>query len=232
MFKGIASAFLVLLLFGVALGASLFRPSTPNPTSDVLIASKPEGEQAPAENTNSTLADVENILREIEQGQTRLDQERQNLQADQVRLSRERENLQVEQDRLAQDWKKLREEASRLARGREQLRTERVRLDEEWVRLRKKESSLAEREQRLRGFLNWSIVAAIVSSLMAVPSVLFLVALKRQGRLTPDKEPKQAQASWLRKREQVTQHGRHEDVVPTLAHGDNGRGKESVSHRA
>ena len=232
MLKGMASAFLVLLLFGVALGAALFRPVAPSPVPDALTVPEAynpaEGGQDQVENTNSPPADIESMPREIEEEQTALEEE-------QAHIAQEWENLQAEQARLAQEWENLQAEQARLNQGWEDLQAARVRIDEERgllreaeTRLRKKEANLAELEQKMEGRLRLSVVAAVISGLLAVPSVLFFVALMRQGQRTPDKEVQQAQASQTRQRKRVTQYGRPVTVTPASTYSDNGRDKESI----
>ena len=246
MLKGMASAFLVLLLFGVALGAALFRPVAPSPVPDALtvpeVGNPAEGGQDQVENTNSPPADIESMPREIEEEQTALEEEQvriaqgwEDLKEEQAHIAQEWENLQAEQARLAQEWENLQAEQARLNQGWEDLQAARVRIDEERgllreaeTRLRKKEANLAELEQKMEGRLRLSVVAAVISGLLAVPSVLFFVALMRQGQRTPDKEVQQAQASQTRQRKRVTQYGRPVTVTPASTYSDNGRDKESI----
>jgi len=150
--------------------------------------------------------------------QDRLVQEVEKLRGEQACLMQEVENLRTEQARLIQEWKTL--------------QAEHIRFDEKLTRLQGEKASLAEREQKVRGFLRWSLVATFVSGLMAVPAVLVLVALKRQGRRMPDKEVRRVQAPWSRQREQVAQRGGLSAVASFPTYGDNGRNRESVAQRA
>jgi beta-glucosidase-like glycosyl hydrolase len=247
MLKGMASAFLVLLLFGVALGAALFRPVAQSPVPDALTV--PEaynlaaGGQDQVETTNSPPADIESMPREIEEEQTALEEEQvrlargwEDLKEEQAHIAQEWENLQAEQARLAQEWENLQAEQARLNQEWEDLQAARVRIDEERgllreteARLQRKEANLAELEQKIEGRLRLSVVAAVISGLLAVPSVLFFVALMRQGPRTPDKkEFQRAQASQTHQRKRVTQYGRPVTVTPASTYSDNGRDKESI----
>ena len=112
----------------------------------------------------------------------------------------------------------LRSEQARLAREWEEFQAERVRLDGEW-------DHLLEREQRVQGLYRFSLVALIVSSLVSVPSTVFLVVLMRQGQQkTSDKAGMQAQTRQRDQWEQITRRR------ATPIHGGNGRGKEPVGY--
>jgi hypothetical protein len=100
------------------------------------------------------------------------------------------------------------------------------------ARLRNWQADLAGREQKIEGFLRWSVVAAVVSGLLAVPSVLVLVALMRQDRLMPEEDGRPAQSSRTHREKRVAVHGNLVTVAPVPTYGDNGRCRESVRHPA
>ena len=248
MLEGIASAFLVLLLFGVALGAALFRPVVPNPAPDALTvpeAGNPTGGgQDRVENTNSPPADIESMLREIEQERSRLEEERLALQEERARLGQEQVKLDERKAKLDQRQAELDEHKAELNQRQAELNEHEAKL-EEWAtslqvweerlreaeaRLRTKEANLAELEQKLQGLLRWSVVAVVVSGLMAVPSVVFFVALMRQDQRVTDKRAQRDGASRGDHRERPTQHSRMATPDLVLTQGNNGRTRESVSH--
>lgn len=233
MFKGTAPALLVLLLFGAVLGASLFRPTAStalSPATDTLVTTGIESGQGMGGNANSPAPDIDSVLHEIEQREAALEEE-------QARLAQEWENLQAEQAHLSQEKNALQEEQTRLAQEWEALQTERARLDEERTslretkaRLRRKEASLAEWEQKLEGRQRLSVVAVVASSLLAVPSVMVLIALMRQGQQMPGGETQWAQASQTHHRERATRHGKVAVATSASTYSGNGRDKESVEH--
>ncbi len=65
---------------------------------------------------------------------------------------------------------------------------------------------------------------------MAVPSVLFLVALMRQGQQPRGKGIERAQASQTRQGERVPQHSGLATAARAPTYGDNGGGKQSIGH--
>jgi len=230
MFKGMASALLVLLLFGAVLGASLFRPTALSPAPNTLATPGAEGGQEMGESANSPVPDIDSILREIEQGEAALKEE-------QARLAQEWENLQAEQAHLSQEKNALQEEQTHLAREWEALQAERASLDEERTslreteaRLRGKEAGLAEWEQKLEGRQRLSVVIVVASGLLAVPSVMVLIALMRQGQRAPGGETQRAQAPQTHHRERATQHGKAAVAAPASTYSGNGRDKEGVEH--
>jgi hypothetical protein len=161
------------------------------------------------------------------------------IQAEQSRLAQERESLQVEQTRLTQEQENLEAERARLDQDGEDLQARRARLDEELASLREtedrlqaQEASLAEWQQRLVGRDRVSAVALVISGLMAVPSVVVLIALGQQGWRMPGDRVQQAQAPQARKRKRGIQSGTLGKVTAAPTYGDNGRGRESVGHPA
>jgi predicted nuclease with TOPRIM domain len=161
------------------------------------------------------------------------------IQAEQTRLAQERESLQAEQTRLVQERENLEAERARLDQDGEDLQARRARLDEELASLREtedrlqaKEASLAEWQQKLEGRDRLSAVALIVSGLMAVPSVVVLIALVQQGWRMPGDRAQQAQAPQVHKRKRGIQSGTLGKVTAVPTYGDNGRGRESVGHPA
>jgi hypothetical protein len=155
--------------------------------------------------------------------QARLSQERENLQADQARLAREWDDLQAEQARLASEWEDL-------AAERAHLDKERASLRETGDRLQTQEASLAEWQQRLVGRDRLSAVALVISGLMAVPSVMVLIALGQQGWRMPGDRAQQAQAPQVYQRKRGVQRDKLGKVTAAPTYGDNGRGRESVGH--
>ncbi len=159
-----------------------------------------------------------------------LEEKAASLQAWKERLIEQANLLNEKENDIAERLAAIQAEQARLAQEQENLQTERAHLDEEQARLRKWEVDLAKQEQKAQGFRRWSVAALVVACLLAVPSVLVLVALMRQGQRTSDKEVQQAQVPQTRRRERVTQHGGLATVVPAPIHGDNGRNKERVEH--
>jgi len=257
MLKGTASALLVLLLFGVAFGVALFRPIASSSASHVPEQAQAHSPQE-LENLQAEQDRLAQEWGNLQEEQVRLTQEQETLQAEkarlvqewenlraeqarlalgwedlqveQARLTQELENLQAEQDRLAQEWEYLREEQAHLTQGLEALQAERVRLDGQRARLWEKEANLAEQGQKLQGFRRWSVVAVVVSGLLAVPSVLVLVAMMRQDQRASGKEIERGQDSRPHRRGQVIQHGGLAAVAPASIHGNDGRGKEGVGY--
>lgn len=161
------------------------------------------------------------------------------IQAGQTRLAQAWDDLQAERARLAREWDDVRAEQARLTDEWEDLATERVRLDEEWASLREtedrlqaEEAGLAEWEQRLEGRDRLSVVALAVSGLMAVPSVVVLIALAQQGWRMPGDRAQQAQVPRAHQPKWVTQPGKLWQVTAAPTYGDNGRNRESVGHPA
>lgn len=99
------------------------------------------------------------------------------------------------------------------------------------VRLREWQADLDDREQEIQGFLRWSVVAASVSGLLAIPSVVVLVALVRKDRLMSEKGIPLAQNSRKSHKTRVGAPGELATAWPAPAYGDNGRGKASVYQR-
>ena len=217
MFKGIASAFLVLLLFGVALGAALFRPISADSASSAFIVPEAEGERAIGESVGLPSDLIENALAEIKQEQAALDQEK-------AHLALEREALEKEQERLAQERENLQMERSRLTEDLENFQAERARF---WRR----EADLAKWEVKVRRLLYWSVAALVGSGLMAVPSTMVLVALRRQDRQMSGREAKRASVPHARQRRRATQPAGLAPTTAALTCGGNGRTRESVAHR-
>jgi hypothetical protein len=161
------------------------------------------------------------------------------IQAEQAHLSQERENLQVEQTRLARGWNDLQAEQARLAGEWEDLAAERARLDEERASLREarahlqaEEAGLAEWQQKLEGRARLSVVALIVSGLMAVPSVMVLIALAQQGWRMPGDRAQQTQAPRVHRGKRGIQTGKLGQVTAVPTHSGNGRDRESVGRPA
>jgi hypothetical protein len=145
--------------------------------------------------------------------------------------------IQAGQTRLAQAWDDLQAEQARLNGEWEDLAAERARLDEEQASLREarahlqaEEAGLAEWEQRLEGRDRLSVVALAVSGLMAVPSVVVLIALAQQGWRMPGDRARQAQAPQVYQRKRDVQRDKLGKVTAAPTYGDNGRGRKSVGH--
>ncbi len=158
---------------------------------------------------------------ELDQRQVELNEGKAELDQRQAALDEHEAGLDQRQVELDERNAGLEEWAASLQVWEEHLR-------ETEARLQRKEANLAELEQRMEGRLRLSVVAAVISGLLAVPSVLFFVALMRQGQRTPDKEVQQAQASRTRQRKRVTQYGRPVSATPASNYSDNGRDKESI----
>jgi DNA repair exonuclease SbcCD ATPase subunit len=175
-------------------------------------------------------AGLEERKAELNRRQAELDERGTELDQRQAALDERKAELDQHQARLDEREAKLEEQATSMQAWEERLINQNSLLDEDDARLRKKETDLAKREQKAQGFRRWSVTALVVAGLLAVPSVLVLVALMRQGQRTPDKEVQQAQAPQTRRRERVTQHGGLATVVPAPIHGGNGQNKERVEH--
>lgn len=231
MFRGIASAFLVLLLCGFALGVALFRPIARSPTSNELTTPDAKGEQAMGENPDLPPADTGSVLDEIEQ-------KRASPEEEQDRLAREWEKLWAEQGHLAQEWEELRAENARLAQEWEGLEAERARLDEQRTRLdetedrlRAKEVRLAELEQRVEGRLRWSVVASAVGGALALSSILVLAALMRPGHQGAEQGGQQDRTAQAHQTGHVAPCRGLGVGVAAPTYSDNGRDRESTDHR-
>ena len=118
------------------------------------------------------------------------------------------------------------------------LDAERAGLDDREDRLRKEEQrlaifekELADRQVALEGRMRWAVAALVVSGLLAVPSVLVLIALARQGWHLPDQgtQPENSAQTWSGR--WPTPSGRPESVTAVPTYSGNGRGKRSVGHR-
>jgi hypothetical protein len=166
---------------------------------------------------NQHQADLEARETTLNQRQTGLDQREADLNQRQTDLDVREAALNQRQDEQDQREAILNEQIA------SQQATE--------ARLQRWQANLAEQGQKLEGFLRWSVVAVVVSSLMAVPSVWFLVALGRQNQRMTGRKAQRTQASQPHQWKRVTQYGGLKDTAPVPTYGDNGRGKESVSHR-
>jgi hypothetical protein len=147
------------------------------------------------------------------------------IQAEQIRLAQAWDDLQAEQARLAGEWEDL-------AAERAHLDKERATLRETEGRLQAQEASLAEWQQRLVGRDRLSAVALVISGLMAVPSVMVLIALGQQGWRMPGDRAQQAQAPKAHQPKWVTQPGKLGQVTAVPTHSGNGRDRESVGRPA
>ena len=290
MLKGLASALVVLLLFGFLLGAALFRPIgldpprgppvTPTPLDEAVSDSDPSvpppGDGAPEgevvsleaewqrlweeqerlatewqrlwddqqrlddrwENVHTGQASLTQAWEDLWAEQSRLAQDQGKLQAEQNELARAWTELEAQQDHLAQAWKELEAQQAHLDGEWERLKAELGRLEQERVRLQNVERNLAAKgevlaqlESTLEGRMRWSVAALVVSGLLAVPSVLVLIALARQGWQMPDQGTRPEKPSRTWPDEWLVPSGRPESVSAAPSYSGNGRGKKSVGHR-
>jgi len=147
--------------------------------------------------------------------------------------------VQAAQARLAQQWQDLHGERVRLGQGWKDLQAQRARIDEGLAHLREvgdrlqaKEASLGVREQKLEGRERLSTAALVVSGLLAVPSMVVLVALTWQDRRVVDKKDQPSKASQTRRTRWLTLPGWLTKEAEASPHRGNGRNKESVPRRA
>jgi len=127
--------------------------------------------------------------------------------------------IQAERDRLAA-------ERDRLAREREALEAERERLEREQARLQEWKADLEERERKVQRLLRWSVAALVAAGLLAMPSVLVLVAWVRGGPRTPGGGARRDGASGEELRERPTQRGGVAQPPSARVRGGNGRGSQ------
>ena len=156
--------------------------------------------------------------------QDRVTQESETLQAEKDHLAQELDALRAEQVQLAQDMETLHTEQAQLTQEWESLQTEQTHLDREWGRLRAKEADLASREQEVQRLWRYSVAALIVSGLMAIPSIVFIVVLMRQGPQPPDKVKEYVRAPRPDQGDPTTLY----EIVRSKSQGSNGRSKEAV----
>jgi hypothetical protein len=191
----------------------------------------------------SDLDDQEAILKDWEASlqarEERLAEQESLLGAKENEVAEQWVAIQAEQTRLAQEWESLQAEQTRLAQEWEDLQARRARLDKELASLREtenrlqaKEASLAEWQQKLEGRARLSAVALIVSGLMAVPSVMVLIALAQQGWRMPGDRAQQTQAPQAHRRKRGIQPGKLGQVTAVPTHSGNGRDRESVGRPA
>ena len=90
-------------------------------------------------------------------------------------------NLAVCEGRLSECEEKLRETEDALATEKEAIKTERVELGAERDRLQEKEATLQRWEQQLQSLQRFSLAALLLSSLLAVPSMVIFLVLGRRG---------------------------------------------------
>jgi len=161
------------------------------------------------------------------------------IQVQQADVTAAWEDLHAEQARLVQEQESLQAERARLDQGWEDLQAQRARIDGEWAALRETQERLqaqgailTAREQRLEGRERLSTAALVVSGLLAVPSMLVLVALTRQDVQGVDKKDRPSQASQTQRNKWLALSGRLRKESQASPHSGNGRNKESVPNRA
>ncbi len=248
---------IVLVLFGLVLAIAIFRPQVlpslsndPNPGSeggeertlsyeDLLVwqgnlerrqreLDQREAELAERETTlNQRQADLEDREAALNQRQAEINEREGGLNQRQIELDRRETALNQRQADLDDREAALNQRQVELDERDAALKAWWSSLQEVEARLREKETNLAEQEQRVQGLLRWSVVAMVVSSLMAIPSVLVLIALMREGRRTPNKEVQRDGASNGDHRKRRTQHGRMTTSASALVYSDNGRTRVS-----
>jgi hypothetical protein len=231
---------LVVVLLGVVLAIAIFRPqilsapptpvpSEPAPTASPSGGNPSPGETQPAGSALLSQVSLDSRAAELNARETTLNDREGRLRSwedalkDQERLLAEQaSSLQDEESNLAEQRAVIQSEQDRLDQEKEALQVERARLNAEGTHL-------AEEEQRIGRLLRWSVVAAALSGLAAVPSVLVLVALARRGWSALGRAAKQTAPSQTRPKEQASRHTRPTIPFPTPVYGGNGRNKETVS---
>jgi hypothetical protein len=218
---------LVMLLVGVILALAVFRP--PILPADVR---EPDDETGHVEETTPLLTPDENGL--VPAGK-RLVPEKVQAESRGNDLTRREGELDQREQELDQREAELDELQSAL-KQREARLDEHAAAVEEWERdtrthLWAQEADLAAWEAKVQRLQYWSVAALVGSGLLAVPSILVLVALRRQDQRTPGKEVGRARASQARQEKRSTRHGGLATVTPAPTYGGNGRGKQSVGHR-
>jgi hypothetical protein len=246
---------LVIVLLGGILAMAVFRPpifASPPVKAD---AEQDQSEMAstglqpePGRDEGEALSHKDLLAwqQELDKGQSDLDDQEAilkdweaSLQAWEERLAEQESLLGAKENEVTEQWVAIQAEQTRLAQEWEDLQARRARLDEEWASLREtenrlqaKEASLAEWQQKLEGRARLSAVALIVSGLMAVPSVMVLIALAQQGWRMPGDRAQQTQAPQVHRGKRGIQPGKLGQVTAVPTHSGNGRDRESVGRPA
>jgi len=216
------------VLLGIILAIAIFRPPLlPVKTSGATESQEEKDWAASLQAWEKNLADQASLLGEKEDG---IAGQLAAVQAERARLAQEWEALEEEKGRLAQGWENLRAEQARLAQELENLEAERARFAGEMARLWERETDLAAWETKVQGLLYWSVAALVGSGLMAVPSTMVLVALRRQDRRMSGREAKRAPVPYARQGRRATQPTGMAPMTAVPTYGGNGRTKESVAH--
>jgi uncharacterized protein (DUF3084 family) len=188
---------------------------------------------------NQRQAELEGREDQLGQSQVELDGRKAELDGREASLVQRQTELEQREVVLDQRQAELEGRETELSQHRIELDERTAVLEEQAAflqaaeaRLRNWQADLAGREQEIQGFLRWSVVAAVVSGLLAVPSVLVLVALMQQDRLMPEEDGRPAQPSRTHREKRVAVHGNLVTVAPVPTYGDNGRCRESVRHPA
>ena len=220
------------------------EPSGDDLSHKDLLAWKEEldGREAELDRREEELADRANELRLLEEklsARTSLLSEKESdlagelaaVRAEESQLAQERDALDAEKADLAREWEDLRAQRASLDADRVSLEADRASLREIAESLRAKETDLAEREHTVEGQLRWSVAALAGSGLLAVPSIMVLVAMARHGWRLPGERADRARAPQAHHGEPVAQRGGLPRVTVPPTYGGNGRNKASVGHR-
>lgn len=233
---------LVTVLLGIILALAIFRPeilpaeaSQPTDQPEEIEEALPSPGQSGGEPLSpGDIPPLEEKLeqrnRELDERETGLDQRQYELDQRQVELDEREVGLDQRQAGLDEREAKLEEQTAALRAWEDRLIKQDGLLDEEQAHLREKEASLAEWEQKLEGRQRLSVVAIVVSGLLAAPSVMVLIALMRQGQRSPGGETQRAQSPQTHHRERATQHGKAAVAAPASTYRGNGRDKDGVEY--
>ena len=251
---------LVTVILGIILTIAILRPkilsaetSQPQGTEKAApVLELAAGEPHASENTPSPEEELEQRRQELDQREAALDEREAALNSRQAALDGREAGLGEGEAALGQRQAELNEREAALNSRQAELDKQEAGLkeweatlqtwegdlagqdsllDEAQARLQEKEASLAEWEQELEGRQRLSAVIAVMSGLLAVPSVVVLVVLMQQSLRTPDKGVRRVQAPKARREEWDPQHIRTIPADHVPLYGGNGRSREGVEHR-
>lgn len=232
--QGLTKFILVTVLMSIVLVIAVFSPQTP-PVEASQLTDLGESESPSLEELKQRAYTLDEREAELDQRQVELDEREAGLNQHQAELDVHESGLDQRQAELGEyearlDQRqaeldereaKLEEQKATLQIWGESLVEQNELLDKGQKRLWEQEVRLAEWEQKLEGRQRLSVVVAVVSGLLAVPSVMVLLTLIRQGQQAPIFRPHQE--------EQISQHSKLAKILaPTYS--DNGQDKRSVQH--
>jgi multidrug efflux pump subunit AcrA (membrane-fusion protein) len=245
--QNLTSFTILVVLLGAVLAVAVFRPQilpveavqSPSPTPQIegntLTPVPDEGGTVLLENQPLSEEELNERKRELDQRQAELngreaelDQRESKLKELQGELDHRQAELDEREIGLNQRQIELREQEATLRAGEEHLTTQSTLLNEKLASLRSREANLAEREGKLEGRIRLALVAASISALLAVPSVLVLIARIQQNRGMPTRDGQPIRLPQPSRRERRTHPGEPATVMSASIHGGNGRYKESA----